>query len=136
MLPDMWLEHATGKALSAGVRGVAQASDYVALDHKRDITTFPAVRAASRRAYEMAGVSATDIEFAEVHDCFTIAEIVALEDLGLVERGCGGFFSAEGGTRRDGERIRVPHRGATIRSAPRSLPQCGRFPSPAAPPRP
>jgi acetyl-CoA C-acetyltransferase len=84
------------------VRGVAQASDYVALDRKQDITTFPALRAAAAQAYRMAGVTAKDIEFAELHDCFTIAEIVAMEDLGFVERGRGGFFSFEGGTRRGG----------------------------------
>jgi acetyl-CoA C-acetyltransferase len=84
------------------VRGVAQASDYVALDRKQDITTFPALRAAAQAAYRMAGVDARQIEFAELHDCFTIAEIVAMEDLGFVERGRGGFFTFEGGTRRDG----------------------------------
>jgi acetyl-CoA C-acetyltransferase len=86
------------------VLGVAQASDFVALDRKQDITTFPAVRAAAQGAYAMAGVGAEDIEFAELHDCFTIAEIVAMEDLGFVERGRGGFFSFEGGTRRGGEK--------------------------------
>jgi acetyl-CoA C-acetyltransferase len=85
------------------VLGIAQASDYVALDHKRDITTFPAVRAAAKKAYEQAGITARDVEFAELHDCFTIAEIVAMEDLGLVERGRGGFFSAAGETRRSGK---------------------------------
>ncbi len=84
------------------VLGVAQASDWVALDQKPDITTFAAVRGAAERAYRMAGVGPKQIEFAELHDCFTIAEIVAMEDLGFVERGRGGFFSAEGGTRRDG----------------------------------
>jgi len=84
------------------VLGVAQASDYVALDRKPEITTFPALRAAAQQAYAMAGVAAKEIEFAELHDCFTIAEIVAMEDLGFVERGRGGFFSFEGGTRRDG----------------------------------
>lgn len=87
------------------VRGVAQASDYVALDEKADITTFPAVREAARQAYAMAGVSSADIEFAELHDCFTIAEIVALEDLGFAARGRGGFESFEGATRRQG---RIP----------------------------
>lgn len=84
------------------ILGVAQASDHVALDRKADITTFPAVREAARRAYAKAGVSAKDIQFAELHDCFTIAEIVAMEDLGFVDRGKGGFFSAEGCTRLSG----------------------------------
>jgi len=97
-------EEVAGRFTDRPVRvlGIAQASDYVALDRKADITTFPAVREAARRAYAMAGVLPKDIELAELHDCFTIAEIIALEDLGLVERGRGGFFSAAGGTRRDG----------------------------------
>ena len=78
------------------ILGVAQASDWVALDQKPDITTFAAVRGAAKKAYEMAGLTPGDIEFAELHDCFTIAEIVAMEDLGFVKRGRGGFFSAEG----------------------------------------
>jgi acetyl-CoA C-acetyltransferase len=86
------------------VLGAAQASNDLALDRKEDITTFPALRLAAAAAYEMAGVNAGQIEFAEVHDCFTIAEIVAIEDLGFVERGRGGFFSFEGGTRRGGEK--------------------------------
>ncbi len=84
------------------ILGMAQASDYVALEQKKDITTFPAVKLAAQKAYTMAGLTADDIRFAEIHDCFTIAEIVALEDLGLVRRGGGGFFTAEGGTRRNG----------------------------------
>ena len=84
------------------ILGVGQASDWLALDRKPDITTFAAVRGAAAKAYAMAGLKASDIQFAELHDCFTIAEIVAMEDLGFVPRGRGGFFSADGGTRRDG----------------------------------
>src|SRR6266849_6163241 len=86
------------------ILGVAQASDSVALDQKKDITTFPAVRRVSQTAYEMADVGPRDIQFAELHDCFTIAEIVALEDLGFVERGCGGPYEASGATARTGEK--------------------------------
>jgi len=95
-----------GDFISKPVRilGVAQASDFVALDQKPDITTFPAVRRAVQKAYEMAGVRARDIQFAEVHDCFTIAEIVALEDLGFIERGLGGPWTASGATARTGEK--------------------------------
>src|SRR5207244_3424926 len=52
-----------------------------------DFATLPAAATAARRAYERAGVGAEDVSVAEVHDCFSIAEWVALEDLGLVERG-------------------------------------------------
>jgi acetyl-CoA C-acetyltransferase len=82
------------------VLGIAQASDYVALDRKPDITTFPAVRRAAAQAYRMAGVEAKDIQFAELHDCFTIAEIIATEDLGFVEPGEGGPYAAAGYTLR------------------------------------
>ncbi len=99
------LERAASFAgLPARVLAVEQASDYVALDQKDDITTFPAVRAAAGRAYAKAGLSAREIEFAEIHDCFTIAEIIATEDLGFIGRGQGGPWALAGGTRRDGEK--------------------------------
>ena len=80
----------------ARVRAVAQTSDHVALDEKQSITAFPAVRSAGDRAYALAGLGPQDIEFAEVHDCFTIAEIVASEDLGFVPKGEGGPFAEAG----------------------------------------
>src|ERR1700689_1077495 len=86
------------------VKGIAQTSDHVALDEKDDITTFRAVKEAAQKAYKMAGVTAADIQFAEVHDCFTIAEIVATEDLGFVEKGSGGPYVLEGRTCLRGER--------------------------------
>jgi acetyl-CoA C-acetyltransferase len=86
------------------VLGIAQASDFVALDQKDDITTFPAVRRAGEKAYKMAGVTPADIQFAELHDCFTIAEIVASEDLGFVARGQGGPYAFDGCTRLTGPR--------------------------------
>jgi acetyl-CoA C-acetyltransferase len=86
------------------VKGIAQTSDHVALDEKDDITTFRAVKEAAQKAYNMAGVTASDIQFAELHDCFTIAEIVATEDLGFVEKGSGGPYVLEGKTCLHGER--------------------------------
>jgi acetyl-CoA C-acetyltransferase len=92
----------TGKPVR--VLGIAQASDYVALDNKEDITTFPAVRRAAQKAYDMAGLGPKDIQVAELHDCFTIAEIIATEDLGFVERGQGGPYAAAGHTSLKGDR--------------------------------
>ena len=86
------------------VMGVAQTSDQVALDAKDDITTFRAVALAARKAYKMAGLTAKDIEFAELHDCFTIAEIIATEDLGFVAKGQGGPYAQDGHTSLTGER--------------------------------
>lgn len=80
------------------VLGIAQTSDHVALDRKKDITTFDAVKRAGEKAYKMAGVGPQDIHVAELHDCFTIAEIIATEDLGFVKKGCGGPFALEGHT--------------------------------------
>ena len=86
------------------VLGIAQTSDYVALDEKPDITTFAAVRTAAEKVYKQAGLGPRDIQFAEVHDCFTIAEILAIEDLGFVKKGEGGPYTLAGKTCIHGER--------------------------------
>ncbi len=86
------------------ILGIAQTSDQVALDQKDDITAFKAVREAGEKAYRMAGLSAADIQFAEMHDCFTIAEIIACEDLGFVKKGDGGKYALEGCTALTGPR--------------------------------
>jgi len=85
------------------VLGISQASDNVALDEKDDITTLRAVKISAEKAYKVAGVKPSDIQFAEVHDCFTIAEIVAIEDLGFVKKGEGGPYSLAGKTCIQGE---------------------------------
>jgi acetyl-CoA C-acetyltransferase len=82
----------------ARVLAVAQTSDYVALDNKSDITVFPAVKSAGEQAYRMAGLVPLQVDVAELHDCFTIAEIVASEDLRFVAKGEGGPFAAAGCT--------------------------------------
>jgi len=82
----------------AKVRAATQTSDYVALDNKADITLFPAVKAAGEKAYALAGLGPKEIDVAELHDCFTIAEIVASEDLGFVAKGEGGLFAKSGAT--------------------------------------
>ncbi|MBV8819831.1 MAG: hypothetical protein JO022_15825, partial [Acidobacteriaceae bacterium] len=84
------------------ILSVAQTSDYLALEDKEDITTFQSVRLAAERAYRLAGVTAQDIQFAEVHDCFTIAEICSIEDLGFVKKGEGGQFEQAGCTALNG----------------------------------
>ncbi len=70
--------------------GSGQASDSLALHGRRDICTLDSTVYASKMAYSQAKVTAKDIDVAEVHDCFTIAEICAVEDLGFVEKGEGG----------------------------------------------
>ncbi len=85
------------------VLGFGQASDSLALYRRPDLTTLPAARQAAQRAYRMAGVSPQDISLAEVHDCFTIAEIIATEDLGFFQPGEGGEAAKAGATSRDGQ---------------------------------
>ena len=80
------------------VKAVAQTSDSLPLDGKASITTFDAVKEGAAKAYAGAGIGAGDVDLAEVHDCFTIAEIIATEDLGFVEKGLGGELAASGAT--------------------------------------
>ena len=63
-----------------------------------DLSTFEATVTAAQRAYAAAGLSAQDLDFVELHDCFSIAEIVDAEDLGVVPRGRGGKWALEGRT--------------------------------------
>lgn len=65
----------------------AMATDSLSIVERRDLTTFRAARIASKKAYHLAGSTAADIDFAQVHDCFTIAELVAIEDLGFADAG-------------------------------------------------
>lgn len=81
--------------------GSGQASDG-ALAERASLSEIPAAAKAAQRAYEMAGVTPEEIDFAEVHDCFTIAEIMATEDLGFFPRGEGWKAAMQGQTARDG----------------------------------
>jgi len=83
------------------VVGTGQASDG-ALAERASLSEIPAATKASKRAYELAGLIPDDIDFAEVHDCFTIAEIMATEDLGFFPRGEGWKAAMDGRTARDG----------------------------------
>jgi acetyl-CoA C-acetyltransferase len=89
------------------VRASAQASDSIALHTRRDVTTLGAVVEAARKAYAMAGIKPGDLHLAEVHDCFTIAEIVITEDLGFFEKGKGGEAAAKGWTSLEGGKIPI-----------------------------
>ena len=66
--------------------GTGQASDYF-LAEREDLTSIKATRLAAQQAYDMAEVGPQDIKMAEVHDCFTVAEIIAMEDLGFFKPG-------------------------------------------------
>lgn len=80
----------------------AQASDTLAL-HDRSLTEIKATKIAGEQAYKQAGITPKDISMAEVHDCFTIAEIMAIEGLGFFDKGKGGQASLDGETQLDGK---------------------------------
>lgn len=87
---------------AVGFRARAQVSDLLPLSAK-DLTAFEGPRRAFNAAYAQAGVGVDDIAFAEVHDCFTIAELLAIEAMGLAAPGQGRGLVIDGGAGRDGK---------------------------------
>ena len=71
------------------VIGSGRGGSPAALQGREHMTTIPSTKIAAKAAYDMAGITARDIDFAEVHDCFTIAEVVDTEDLGFFAKGQG-----------------------------------------------
>ncbi|MFB6132806.1 MAG: thiolase domain-containing protein [Halanaeroarchaeum sp.] len=97
-------EYADENDLDAPVRvtGTGQGSDKLALQDRSTMAGTPAANDATAEAYEDAGVDASVVDVAEVHDCFTIAEVLAIESLGLFEPGDGIAAARNGETTRDG----------------------------------
>ncbi len=89
--------------LKTKVVGSAQASDKLALHHRKTLTSLSATKAAAKKAYSMAKKSPEDISLAEVHDSFPIGEILAIEDLGFFPKGEGGHATTEGKTQTNSE---------------------------------
>jgi acetyl-CoA C-acetyltransferase len=85
------------------IKGTGQGGDYFTLSMKRDSVSFPATEKAANQAFKMSGLDRKDIDVIECHDCFTITEIINIEDLGFVEKGKGGPFTLEGHTRLGGK---------------------------------
>ena len=80
------------------ILGSGQASDFLALHDRRDLTTMDATVVAGKRAFHAAGMTPDKVQVAEVHDNFTITEIIAIEDLRFVKKGLGGMATEEGET--------------------------------------
>ncbi len=72
------------------IAGLGLATDTMRIGDRKSLTSILSAREAAKGAYKMAGIGPSDIDVATVHDCFTIAEIVAYEDLGFCEKGEGG----------------------------------------------
>ena len=83
--------------------GSGQASDTIGLYERESLTSIKAAKIAGKEAYKMAGIKPNDVDVAEVHDCFTIAELLAYEDLGFCDSGQGGKLIQDGATELDGK---------------------------------
>jgi len=80
------------------IKASAQASDTLAVHDRREITTLDATVVASKEAYARTGLKPADIDIAEIHDCFSINELIAYEDLGFAKKGEGGKLIESGET--------------------------------------
>src|SRR3989442_14691965 len=94
------------------IRGTGQALDGFQLTSlHEDYAHWPALKRAAESAYRMAGVGASDIDVAEVHDCFSIAELIAYEELGFCKKGDAGAFVAAGRSDYGGDVVVNPRGG-------------------------
>ncbi len=78
------------------VAASAHATDRIALHERQDMADLAATRRAAEIAYKQAGIGPKDLSFCEVHDCFTIAEVMVIEALGITPRGKGGAAAESG----------------------------------------
>jgi acetyl-CoA C-acetyltransferase len=92
--------------------GTAQINDgYPWANYPKDWSSWPALNFAAKKAYEMAGIEPKDVDVAEVHDCFTISEIIEYEELGFCKKGEGGRFVEEGRSGYGGDVVVNPSGG-------------------------
>ncbi|MCZ4291665.1 thiolase family protein [Hoeflea alexandrii] len=109
-----WLERTMGGAVRIGA-SVLASGDY---DPKRDMTYWESEAFCAQQAYKAAGISALDVDVVEVHDAFTISEIVHCETLGFCKRGDGGAFTESGATGIHGQIPINPSGGLLARGHP------------------
>lgn len=100
------------------IRASARAGAVTDMHDRPDLLGLPSSRLAAEKAFRQAGMAPKDIDFLEVHDCFTIAEALALEDLGFVPRGAGARQASEGVTARDGKLPVNPSGGLKAKGHP------------------
>lgn len=109
----------TAKSMSkaVNVKGTAHAQDFLPMS-KRDILAFEGCSVAWQRALEKAGVKLDDLSFVETHDCFTVAELIEYEAMGLTPRGQGARAIKEGWTQKDGKLPVNPSGGLKAKGHP------------------
>ncbi len=99
-------------------RASARSGSVTDMQDRPDLLGLPATRTAGAKAFRQAKMEPKDVNFLEVHDCFTIAEVMALEDLGFFPKGTGAKESAEGVTARDGKLPVNPSGGLKAKGHP------------------
>ncbi|HLY76999.1 MAG TPA: thiolase domain-containing protein [Thermoplasmata archaeon] len=100
------------------IRASTRAGSIADMHDRPELTGLPASQRASEAAFRQAHIEKGQVDFMEVHDCFTIAELVALEDMGFFSRGAAGKATAEGLTARDGKLPVNPSGGLKAKGHP------------------
>ena len=100
------------------VAGSGLSTDSLLRGDAEALVGFPASTQAASQAYDEAGITAEEVDVAEVHDCFTITELVTYEDLGFCEKGKGGAFIDSGAPELDGEKPVNPSGGLLAKGHP------------------
>lgn len=77
----------TSEKTDIKISGIGQGTDYISIEKRKSLTSFPATKVAAENAYKMAGRKPSDIEVAEIHDAFTPFELIGLEDTGIFPEG-------------------------------------------------
>jgi acetyl-CoA C-acetyltransferase len=111
------VETALGMKKAAVFRAAVHVSDFLPMS-RRDITLFEGCAAAWQRARDKARVGLDDLDFVETHDCFTIAELIEYEAMGLTERGRGAQAALDGWTQKDGRLPVNPSGGLKAKGHP------------------
>jgi len=115
VLTDSETAKAMGKAVN--IRATAHAQDFLPMS-KRNILDFEGCSVAWQRALQSAGVTLADLSFVETHDCFTIAELIEYEAMGLTPKGQGARAIKEGWTQKDGKLPINPSGGLKAKGHP------------------
>lgn len=107
----------TKKKNTVSILSSATAADTVSLAKRKQIEQLEATTVAAKKAFKEAKISPKDIQLAEVHDCFSIAEILAMEDMGFWERGSGGNHALNMDTHRDSGNKLIVNSSGGLKSA-------------------
>ena len=102
---------------AVNVRATAHAQDFLPMS-KRDILQFEGCTVAWQRALQTGGVTLNDLSFVETHDCFTVAELIEYEAMGLTPQGQGARAIKEGWTQKDGKLPINPSGGLKAKGHP------------------